>query len=130
MAEDLADHSGGYRLYIEPDIIAGKIRFRTKGGVSEGETFLRVEGLRDVYARSGVHVYCRTGDPIEANDRLFSLHARFAGVKTVTLPRKTTVLDVFNRRIVAKDADTFSFDAPLHSSWLFYFGEDAEALVR
>jgi hypothetical protein len=39
------------------------------------------------------------------------------------------VLDVFNRRIVARNADVFSFDAPLHSSWLFYLGDDAEELA-
>ena len=52
-----------------------------------------------------------------------------AGVKDIKLPRKTTVLDVFNKRIVAKDVDAFSFDAPLHSSWLFYLGDDAEKLA-
>ena len=91
---------------------------------------LKVDPLRDRYVRAGVHIYSRTGDPVEANDRLFSLHARFAGVKDVKLPRKTTVLDVFNRRIVAKDVDRFTFDAPLHSSWLFYCGDDAEALLH
>ena len=75
-------------------------------------------------------IYTSTDDPMEANGSLVTLHARFAGKKTVTLPMRTTVLDVFNRRIVAKDADTFSFDAPLHSSWLFYLGDDAEALAE
>ena len=83
-----------------------------------------------VERKSGVHLYCETGDPIEANDCLFALHARFPGVKTVRLPRKATVLDVFNRKIVARDADTFSFPAELHSSHLFYFGSDAEDLKR
>ena len=129
LAEDIAEHPARYKLYIEPDIIAGKMRFRTVSGVTEGDSFLRVDALREIYARVGVHVYSRTGDPVEANDRLFTLHARFAGAKTVTLPRKTTVLDVFNRRVVAKDADAFSFDAPLHSSWLFYFGDDAERVL-
>ena len=129
LAEDLADHPGKFKLYIEPDIIAGKMRFRTAAGVTEGETLLKVDALRDIYARAGVHVYSHTGDPVEANDQLFTLHARFAGVKDIKLPRKTTVLDVFNKRIVAKDVDAFSFDAPLHSSWLFYLGDDAEKLA-
>ena len=129
LAEDLADHPGPYKLYIEPDIIAGKMRFRTAIGVSEGDTLLTLDTLRDLYARAGVHVYSKTGDPVEANDSLFSLHARFPGTKTITLPGKTTVFDVFNRRVVAKDVDTFTFDAPLHSSWLFYFGNDAEMLA-
>ena len=97
--------------------------------MTEGDTLLKVDALRDLYVRTGVHVYSRTGDPVEANDRLFTLHARFAGVKDIKLPRKTTVLDVFNRQIVAKDVDTFTFDAPLHSSWLFYLGDDAEELA-
>ena len=130
LAEDLTDHPGKYKLYIEPDVLAGKMRFRTAAGVTEGDTLLKVDALRDLYASAGVHVYSKTGDPVEANDRLFTLHARFAGAKTVTLPRKTTVLDVFNRRIVAKDVDRFTFDAPLHSSWLFYCGDDAEALLH
>ena len=129
LAEDLADHLGQYKLYIEPDIIAGKIRFRTAEGESEGDTLLKLDALRDLYAKAGVHVYSRTGDPVEANDRLSTLHARFSGVKDIKLPRKTTVLDVFNRRIVAKDVDTFTFDAPLHSSWLFYYGNDADKLA-
>jgi hypothetical protein len=129
LAEDLDKGQEEYKLYIEPDIINGKMRFRAKTGVSEGDTFLNLDTLRDLYAKTGIHIYSRTGDPIEANDRLFTLHARFAGLKTVTLPRKTTVLDVFNRRIVAKDTDTFTFDAPIHSSWLFYYGDDAEALA-
>ena len=105
------------------------MRFRTAIGVSEGDTLLTLDTLRNLYARAGVHVYSKTGDPVEANDSLFSLHARFPGAKTITLPGKTAVLDVFNRRIVAKDVDTFTFDAPLHSSWLFYFGDDAEMLA-
>ena len=129
LAEDLARHPGSYKLYIEPDIIAGKIRFRTAAGVTEGDTLLKVNDLRERYARAGVHVYCDTDDPVEANGSLFTLHARRAGKKTVTLPRRTTVLDVYNARIVARDADTFTFDAPLHSSWLFYYGDDAEALA-
>ena len=86
--------------------------------------------IRDVLNTAGVFVYCDSNDPTEANEKLFTLHARYAGKKTVRLPRKATVVDVFNRRVVAKDADTFSFDAPLHSSWLFYFADDAEELLK
>ena len=129
LAEDLADHPGKYKLYIEPDILAGKMRFRSADGVVEGDTLLKVKDLRERYTRAGVHIYSATDDPMEADGSLFMLHARFAGKKTVILPRKTTVLDVFNRRIVAKDVDAFSFDAALHSSWLFYFGDDAEELA-
>ena len=130
LAEDLADHPGNYKLYIEPDILAGKVRFRTASGTTELDSLLKIDDLRNMYARAGVHVYTDTADPMEANDRLVTLHARFAGRKTVKLPKRATVLDVFNRRIVAKNAEEFSFEAPLHSSWLFYCGDDAEALAE
>ena len=130
LAEDLADHPGNYKLYIEPDILAGKVRLRTASGTTELDSLLMIDDLRNMYARAGVHVYTDTADPMEANDRLVTLHARFAGRKTVKLPKRATVLDVFNRRIVAKNAEEFSFEAPLHSSWLFYCGDDAEALAE
>jgi hypothetical protein len=129
LAEDLADHPGEYKLYIIPDLPSGRIKFRTKTGETVCDTLLRPEQLREAYRGSGVHVYTETFDPVESNDRLFTLHARHAGVKTVRLPVKTTVLDVFNRRIVAKDTDTFTFNAPVLSSWLFYYGDDAEELA-
>ena len=72
--------------------------------------------------RAGVHVYSETGDPLEANERLVCLHAATAGQKTIRLPRKAEeVYDVFNRKVVARNVSEFSFDAPLHSTWLFAF---------
>ena len=91
---------------------------------------LDVPFIRYVISRAGVHVWCDSDDPVEANDALFTLHARYPGVKTVHLPHKATVVDVFGRRIVAHDADTFTFQASLHSSHLFYFGPDAESLIE
>ena len=80
--------------------------------------------------KAGVHRYLDTADPVEANGRLFTLHTRYAGQKTIYLPVKTDVLDVFNRKIIARETDRFTVDAPLHSTWLFYYGDDAETLLR
>ena len=57
-------------------------------------------------------------------------YARTAGAKTVHLPRKTTVVDLVGRRVVARDTDVFSFDADLHSTHLFYYGVDAAEYLR
>lgn len=88
------------------------------------------EFLAELAKRSAVHIYTDSKDPMEANSNLFTLHARFGGRKTVKLPRKTDVIDVFNKKIIARNTDTFTFDAPLHSSWLFYYGDDAEVLLK
>ena len=91
---------------------------------------LDVPFIRMLVKRGRAHIWCDSDDPVEANDALFVLHARSPGRKNVRLPRKATVVDVFGRRIVARDSDAFSFEAGLHSSHLFYFGPDAEILLK
>ena len=85
--------------------------------------------IRDVLKKAGVFVYSDSNDPTEANEKLFTLHARYAGTKTVRLPRRTTVLDVFGRRIVARNVDKFNFDAKLHTTYLFYLSDAADELL-
>ena len=85
--------------------------------------------IADVYRRAGVHVYTTSGDPMEANERLFVLHARFPGEKTVHLRKPADVLDVYNRRIMARGVDTFTFKTALHDTRFFYCGNDADALL-
>ena len=95
------------------------------GGWQVDQTF-----IRDMLKTAGVFVYCDSNDPTEANEKLFTLHARYAGKKTVRIPRRTTVLDIFGRRIVARNADSFCFDAKLHTTYLFYLADDADALLE
>ena len=86
--------------------------------------------IEEVYRRSGVHAYVRTGDPIEANSVFFTLHARSPGRKVVKLPQKAeTIVDVYNKRIVAENTDVVSFDAKLHETYLLYFGAEASKLL-
>ena len=86
--------------------------------------------MQRIAREAGVHIFGDTFDIYEANERFISFHARNAGTKTIRLPRKTTVVDVFARELVAKDVDAFTFEAPLHSSRLFYFADDAEELLK
>ena len=98
--------------------------------VFSGTYRLEVPLLMSLARRAGVHLYSDSSDPVDANDSLVALHARFEGKKTIRLPRRTDVYDVFGGRMIARGVDTFSFDAPLHSSWLFYFADDAETLSQ
>ncbi len=109
----------------EPGFVA--VRTGKAESVFFGSYRMELPVLRMLAKRAGVHIYTESTDPMEANEKFFSLHARIAGKKTVKLPRRTSVYDVFNGRLVAIDADEFSFDAPLFSSWLFYCADDAEA---
>lgn len=86
--------------------------------------------FRDLARRSGVHIFDEDCDPLEANEGFVALHVRFPGKKTITLKERHDVLDVFNRRMIARETNEFSFEAPLHSSWLFYVGDDADELLE
>ncbi|MCQ2396127.1 MAG: hypothetical protein MJ106_00310 [Lentisphaeria bacterium] len=85
--------------------------------------------LNRVLKEAGVHVFSDTSDPVDANAALFTLHARFPGRKHISLPYKTDVVDIFNRKFVGKDIDSFEYDAPLHETRFFYYGEDAQELL-
>lgn len=98
--------------------------------VFSGAWKLDVPFIMDIYRRVGVHIYSETTDPIEANEKLFTLHARFAGEKTIRLPQKTNVLDCYAGRIIARNADVFKFYAPLHSTHLFYCADDADVVEK
>lgn len=125
---------------VNPDKILGRYS-NGEAGLAESKTgkarsvfmgsyHLDVQMLRRLIRNSGVHLYSDTLDPLEANEHFLLLHARNAGLKTIRLPRKTTVIDVFARRLIAKEVDSFTFEAPLHSTTLFYFADDAESLLN
>ena len=119
-----ADETMG--VYTNGHIAVGLLKTGRGTSVFSGVWSLDVPFIHDVMRRAGVHIYSETSDPIEANDALVALHARFPGRKTIRLPRKATVLDVFNRRLMTQDSDTFTFDAPIHSSWLFYISDNGQ----
>ena len=98
--------------------------------VFSGAYRLNVDFLKTLAKESGVRIYSDTNDPMEANDAFVTLHARSAGKKTITFPKPCDVLNVFTGDIVARDVTSYTFDAPLHSSWLFYYGKDADALRK
>ncbi|MDD2478504.1 MAG: hypothetical protein PHS31_01280 [Victivallaceae bacterium] len=78
----------------------------------------------------GIHLYTKSEDITDANDSLFMLHSRVTGDKKIMLPKKTDVIDVFNRKIIAEKINSFTFNAPIHSTSLFYYGDDAKELLQ
>jgi len=74
------------------------------------------------FRRCGIHVYSDSCDPLRANRYFVSFHAATPGKKTIRLPEKSTVTDLFSGEVVARDAEKFSFDAKLHESRVFFLG--------
>ena len=87
-----------------------------------GSWQLDLRFLSNVLKESGVHVFSNTGDPLEANESLVVLHARTPGKKTIKLKRKADILDIYENKIIAKNTNIFEFNAQLHETKVFFYG--------
>ncbi|MCQ2391296.1 MAG: hypothetical protein MJ240_07715 [Kiritimatiellae bacterium] len=134
-------HEGPFFSMISPDETLGRYAangepawaFKKTGlatTVHCGSYRMEMPFLREVAKRAGVWSFTANDDPVEANGAFLLLHARYAGKKHIRLPKKCDVVDVFNRKLVARNVDAFSFDSPLHASWLFYYGDEADELLE
>ena len=102
---------------------AGAVEWRTVGRGTNRE-FVRIFS-----EQTGTNSVKKAGPDtlvfhFDTNDAFVAFHARNAGRKEIRLPRKVRrVVDMFARRLIASDTDRFAFDARLHESFLFYYGD-------
>ena len=66
------------------------------------------EFLRNLARLAGLHVYLDTGDAVYASDRLVAVHTRAGGTKTIRLPARATVTDLFTGKVVARGVKEFT----------------------
>ncbi len=132
LPQDLPSATGKIPLFAAentPDI-------RVLGTYPGGETALAANGnsvfcgvpalspdfLRSLAMWAGVHIYSSTNDVLYANTDFVTFHAATAGRKTIHLPQPADVVEVFSGRVIARNCRSFSFEAKLHESFLFYCG--------
>jgi beta-galactosidase len=79
--------------------------------------------LRGIARFSGVHLYNEAGDVLYATRELLGVHSVSGGDRTFRLPREVEVVyDLFERRVVAQDADQFRVLLRPASTALYYTG--------
>ena len=67
--------------------------------------------LRDTAKKAGVHLYTDEENPVYANTKMFAVHFKKGGNKTIHLPRKCKkVIDLFTSKTVAENTDEFTYD--------------------
>ena len=88
-----------------------------------GSNYLNPDLLRNIAEYAGVHLYSKSLDPVFANESFIVLHARTPGEKYILLKRKCDVVDFFNGQVIQKNVDSFSFDAEINTTYVFYTGE-------
>ncbi len=95
-----------------------------------GDPALTTELLRGLYAYAGIPVYDAQDDIVFAGaDGSLTLHGSFTGQRTVNLPRKASVYDVFDGKILAANARSFRAFVRARTTRLYLWG-DGPALAR
>ena len=71
---------------------------------------LDTEFIREYARKKGVHIYCDTRENLCAGGNIVSINARSAGRKTIHLPRKCRVEDIYSGEVVAENASEITLD--------------------
>ena len=92
------------------------------------QVILRCEGLdtafiRDIARKEGVHIYIDTDENLHASNDIVSIHARSKGVKTIRLPRRCDVVEIYSGRTVARDTDVIEIPMEAFDTQVFLLGE-------
>lgn len=81
--------------------------------------------LRNILKHCGCHIYNENPtDVLYADNNYIAVHSLFDGERTVTLPQKSTVYDVFNRKVIARNATSFTFNMEKGGTHLFRLTPD------
>ena len=95
-----------------------------------GDPALTTELLRGLYAYAGIPVYDAQDDTVFAGaDGSLTIHGSFTGQRTISLPRKASVYDVFDGKIIATNARSFRAFVRARTTRLYLWG-DGPALAR
>lgn len=83
--------------------------------------------LRNILTHLGCHVYDETAsDVVYADNNYVAVHSLFGGDKTIRLPRRSTVYDVFNGKIVAENVTEFTVNCEKSETRLFRLSDDTK----
>ncbi|MBC8230393.1 beta-galactosidase [bacterium] len=80
--------------------------------------------LRNIARYAGCHIYNEANDVIYASRYFICLHSAQGGSRTINLPKRTNVWDVFVEKQIASSVASFQADIPPGSTVLYYLGED------
>ncbi len=80
--------------------------------------------LRNIARHAGCHIYNEANDVIYANKNFICLHSAQGGIRTIHLPERTNVWDVFAEKQIASSIASFQADIPPGSTVLYYLGEE------
>jgi hypothetical protein len=132
----ISQHEGGY--YWPPRFYADDPAAATLATFEDGKSALAVrvfpewtsvyvaspggisaELFNAIARRAGAYVCSEAGNDVAVNERLLSIHGTTRGRRTFRLPRRATVVNLADGRVLARDVIAFQADIEAQSSYWF-----------
>jgi hypothetical protein len=88
---------------------------------------LSAETLRRLAREAGVHIYCDAGEPLYANSRFLALHTASGGKRTIVLPGKYHVQELFSGHVLGESLTTFEVNLSAPDTVLYELKSDARS---
>jgi hypothetical protein len=83
--------------------------------------------IREIAAQAGVNIYCNSDDGFYANRNFIMLSSsENGGKKTLELPEKSYVYDVFKNKIIAENKRSFTVNQTPHATDVYFVGSQKE----
>ncbi len=76
--------------------------------------------LRNIAAAAAVHIYDAAEDFVCANNVMVAVHTRYAGERTIRLPRRCRVVDAFTGEEIGADIDSFTADLQRYETRMWW----------
>jgi len=83
--------------------------------------------LRAAAREAGVHLYLQQDNVVYHNRSFLGIHASQAGRKTISLPGKCDVYDLFEHKLIGNMIDKFDVDAEKGKTLLYFTGNAKQA---
>lgn len=82
--------------------------------------------LRAAAKEAKVHLYLDSDNVVYHNKSLLGIHTKTADRKTVRLPGKRDIYDIFENKLVGRQIDQFELDAPAGKTKLYFTGDEKD----
>jgi len=82
--------------------------------------------LRGIACFAKIHLYNDQGDVLSVSRELLSVHTISGGLRNFSLPQKVEIIyDLLNRKIIARETDSFEVTLSPVSTVLYYTGDES-----
>ena len=83
----------------------------------------------DLCKQAGIHVYTPDAMAISLSNRIIAVHAPDGCDTVVSLPQRRTILDLYSRKIISRNSNSFALKLLPRQATLFYQGNDEEVMT-